>query len=140
MRYRTLGACFLALMAAACGTSEPRTLQGAVVAAQLKISRYTSGNYAEEWLRFDKRFREAIRQDDYVNYATACAKRSGRTTGLPSKLTGARLQDDDTAVVRVEYAGTKRTQVMIYEDGRWVGEPSPELAKNLGKPVGQWTC
>ena len=140
MRSRALAACVLALLTTACGTFEPRTLQGAVVAGQLKMADFTSGDYSGEWTRFSERFREAIAQDDYVRYAAACATRSGRTIGLPSKLTGARLADENTAIIRVEYAGTKRTQTMVYEDSRWVGEPSAELAKNLGKPVGQWTC
>ena len=112
---------------------QPKTLEAATAAAQEKTDRFASGDFAGEWMMFPEWFRNSVSQADYVTYSKACSK-----NGIPITVTGVRMEDTDTAIVRLDVMGFKDSRTMVYEDGQWVQEPADKIVKNIGKPVQQW--
>lgn len=120
--------------------AQPKTLEAAVAAEQENADRYSSGDYAGQWLLYSSALRNAISQDDYEAYAKRCLEETGRPEGLRFTVEGVRMDGDDTAIVRIGLLGVELSRTMVYEDGQWLQEPTDELAANFGKPVEQWTC
>ncbi len=120
--------------------SAPKTLGAATAAEQENADRYSSGDYAGQWLLYSRQLREAISQSDYVAYAKRCMKEAARPEGLTLTVEGVRMEGDDTAIVRVSLLGVKLTRTMVYEDGQWLQKPTDELTKNFGKPLAEWDC
>lgn len=116
---------------------EPQTLDAATKSAQEVADRRTSGDFAGVWLMLTKQQRNGINQADYVALQNACAK-----TGLPARVTGVRLDNFTTAVVRWNLdvpglSGIKVTKTMLYEDGKWALAPDPDFVWDYGQPVQQ---
>ncbi|MEV3902383.1 hypothetical protein AB0K11_08660 [Mycobacterium sp. NPDC050551] len=150
-RLLVAGALALAVLISGCGPKlpdqlslpteltggEPQTLETATAAAQEIADRRTSGDFAGVWLMLTKQQRDAISQADYVTLQNACAR-----TGLPAHVTGVRLDNSTTAIVRwnidiPNLSGVKVTKTMLYEDGKWLLAPDPEFVWDHGLPVQQ---
>lgn len=111
-----------------------------MAAEQENADRYSSGDYAGQWLLYSRALRDAISQDDYEAYAKRCLAETNRPEGLPFQVEGVRMDSEDKAVVRIGLLGIKKSRTMVYEDGVWLQEPTEQLVANFGKPVADWTC
>lgn len=120
--------------------AQPKTLEAATASEQENADRYSSGDYAGQWLLYSSGLRDAISQADYAKYAKRCLEETGRPEGLRFTVEGVRMDGDDKAIVRIGLLGVEISRTMVYEDGQWLQEPTDELAANFGKPIGQWTC
>lgn len=119
---------------------QPKTLEAATASEQEYVDRYSSGDYAGQWLLYSSRLRDAISQDDYEAYEKRCAAETERPEGMRFTVEGVRMDGDLTAIVRIGLLGVEQSRTMVYEDGQWFQEPSDKLAANFGKPVAQWSC
>jgi len=119
---------------------KPKTLEAATASEQENADRYSSGDYAGQWLLYSSRLRDAISQDDYEAYAKRCAAETERPEGLRLTVEGVRMDGDSKAIVRLGVLGVVQSRTMVYEDGQWLQEPTEKLVANFGKPVAQWDC
>jgi hypothetical protein len=82
---------------AAPAPAQPKTLEAATAAEQENADRYSSGDYAGQWLLYSSRLRDAISQDDYETFAKRCAEAAGSIEGMRFTVEGVRLDGDSTA-------------------------------------------
>lgn len=109
---------------------DPRTLEAATAAAQERVNRFSSGDYAGAWLLSSQQMRNSVTQNDYVSFQLTCAS---AITRLPTVVTGIRMDGPGRAIVRQELLGVQDSFAMVYEDGRWVAEPTGFWIRNAGR-------
>ncbi|MGB0878890.1 MAG: hypothetical protein ACPGXI_17785 [Mycobacterium sp.] len=108
---------------------------------QENADRYSSGDYAGQWLLYSRQLRDAISQDDYEAFAERCAEETQRPEGANLTVEGVRMEGTSKAIVRVGWLDiAKVSRTMVYEDGQWLQEPTDKLTENFGKPAAEWIC
>jgi hypothetical protein len=101
-------------------SNDPRTVAAAKVAVEA-VDRQLSGDYAGAWELYTASGKAAIGKDDFVRLQTACPPKS---RGQRAKAVQGRLEDPNTAVIRIEVAGSTAARTMRNEGGHWLIEPS----------------
>lgn len=112
-------------------SAEPKTAEAAKAAMRKVMDRALSGDAAGAWDLLSKRGKKLISRSDYVRYAEACPV----TGGITAEVTDARLETPEKAVVIVKVFTLTVSSIMIYEDGAWAAEPTPEQSASWSKPV-----
>ena len=107
--------------AAAPGGPEPKTIEGAKMAAQTVFDRFSGGDFAGAWEMYTARGKQAISRDDYVKLNTACSRK-----GLAIQLTSARMEGTDKAIVIAKQLVAAQSYTMVYEGDAWKLEPARE--------------
>ena len=107
--------------AAAAGGPEPKTLDGAKLAAQTMFARFSGGDFAGAWQMYTTKGKQAISQADYIKLNEACARK-----GIAIRLTSARMEGTDKAVVIAEQLVAAQSYTMVYENDAWRLEPAKE--------------
>ena len=107
--------------AAAAGGPEPKTIDGAKIAAQTVFDRFSGGDFAGAWEMYTAKGKQAISKDDYVKLNTACSRK-----GLAIQLTSARMEGTDRAVVIAKQLVAAQSYTMVYEGTAWKLEPAKE--------------
>jgi hypothetical protein len=118
-------------------TSSPTDVAGAVAVAQEKADRYSSGDFAGEWLLYTKDLRDNITQASYVEYSQRCSAPAKSRAGLRVLVTGSRLDNPGRAIIRYEVLGVTKSATMIYENGGWYKEPDEFLQSNYAKTASE---
>jgi hypothetical protein len=106
---------------AAAGGPEPKTVEGAKVAAQTVFDRFAGGDFAGAWDMYTAAGKQAISKDDYVKLNQACSRK-----GLAIQLSSARMEGADRAVVIAKQLVATQSYTMIYESDAWKLEPAKE--------------
>jgi hypothetical protein len=101
-------------------STDPRTV-AAARAAQEAIDRQLSGDYTGAWETYTAAGKAAISKADFVRLQTACPPKS---LNQRARVVDARLEDPNTAVVRVNLGGNIVARTLRYEGGTWLIEPS----------------
>ena len=107
--------------AAAAGGPEPKTLDGAKIAAQTMFDRFSGGDFAGAWEMYTAKGKQAITKADYVKLNEACSRK-----GLAIQLTSARMEGADRAVVIAKQLVAAQSYTMVYENDAWKLEPAKE--------------
>ena len=107
--------------AAAAGGPEPRTIEGAKIAAQTVFDRFSGGDFAGAWEMYTAAGKQAISKDDYVKLNQACSRK-----GLAIQLTSARMDGQNRAVVIAKQLVAAQSYTMVYEGDAWKLEPAKE--------------
>jgi hypothetical protein len=107
--------------AAAAGGPEPKTIEGAKMAAQTVFDRFSGGDYAGAWEMYTAKGQQAIGKDDYVKLNTACSRK-----GLAIQLSTARMDGADKAIVIAKQLVTAQSYTMVYQGDAWKLEPAKE--------------
>jgi hypothetical protein len=107
--------------AQAAGGPEPKTLDGAKVAAQTVFDRFAGGDFAGAWDMYTAAGKQAISKPDYVKLNQACSRK-----GLAIQLTSARMDGPDRAVVIAKQLVAAQSYTMVYEATAWKLEPARE--------------
>lgn len=107
--------------AAAPGSPEPKTIDGAKAAAQTVFDRFSGGDFAGAWDMYTAAGKKAITKDDYVKLNDVCSRK-----GLAIQLTSARMDGTDKAIVIAKQLVAAQSYTMVYEDGAWKLQPAPE--------------
>jgi hypothetical protein len=118
--------------APAAQTDVPETLAAATAAAQANIDRFTAGDFAGVWEHMERNVREQITKDDFVTFYETCKRPGPRL-----RVSGARMDAGDQALVLMKVNGVERSRVMVYEDGLWNMQATDDFAEHLGEPVQQ---
>ncbi len=114
-------------------SNDPRTVAAAKTAVEA-VDRQLSGDYAGAWELYTADGKAAISKDDFVRLQTACPPKS---RGQQARALEGRLEDPNTAVIRIEVAGQTAARTMRYEDGRWLIEPSDSAMADFKLGVDQ---
>jgi hypothetical protein len=101
-------------------SNDPRTVAAARAAVEA-VDRQLSGDYAGAWELYTAAGKAAISKDDFVRLQTACPPKS---RGQQARAVEGRLESPDTAVIRIEVAGSTAARTMRNEGGHWLIEPS----------------
>jgi hypothetical protein len=101
-------------------SNDPRTVAAAKAAVEA-VDRQLSGDYAGAWELYTAAGKAAISKDDFVRLQTACPPKS---RGQQARAVEGRLEDPNTAVIRIEVAGATAARTMRNEGGHWLIEPS----------------
>jgi hypothetical protein len=101
-------------------SNDPRTVAAAKAAVEA-VDRQLSGDYAGAWELYTAAGKAAISKEDFVRLNTACPPRS---RGQQARATEGRLEDPNTAVIRIEVGGSTAARTMRNEGGHWLIEPS----------------
>jgi len=101
-------------------SNDPRTVAAAKVAVEAE-NRQLSGDYAGAWELYTAAGKAAISKDDFVRLQTACPP---KLHGQQARATEGRLEDPNTAVIRIQVAGQTTARTMRNEGGHWLTEPS----------------
>jgi hypothetical protein len=101
-------------------SNDPRTVAAAKAAVEA-VDRQLSGDYAGAWELYTAAGKAAISKDDFVRLQTACPPKSH---GQQARATEGRLEDPNTAVIRIEVAGATAARTVRNEGGHWLIEPS----------------
>jgi hypothetical protein len=107
--------------AAAAGGPEPKTIDGAKLAAQTVFDRFSGGDFAGAWDMYTSAGKQAISKDDYVKLNQACSRK-----GLAITLTSARMEGTDKAIVIAKQLVAAQSYTMLYENDGWKLEPAAE--------------
>ena len=107
--------------AAAPGGPEPKTLDGAKVAAQTMFDRFSGGDFAGAWEMYNAKGKQAISKADYVKLNEACSRK-----GLAIQLTSARMDGPDRAIVIAKQLVAAQSYTMVFENNTWKLEPAKE--------------
>jgi hypothetical protein len=105
--------------AAAAGGPEPKTLDGAKIAAQTVFDRFSGGDFAGVWEMHSAKAKQAITKADYVRLNETCSRK-----GVAIQLTSARLDGPDKAIVIARKLVAAQSYTMVYETGAWKLEPA----------------
>ena len=120
--------------AAAAGGPEPKTIDGAKIAAQTVFDRFSGGDFAGAWDMYTDAGKKAITKADYVKLNTACSRK-----GLAITLSSARMEGADRAVVIAKQLVAAQSYTMVYEKDSWKLEPAKEglalYAKGADKAI-----
>src|SRR3954452_12465073 len=100
--------------AAAAGGPEPKTIEGAKIAAQTVFDRFSGGDFAGAWEMYSTAGQKAITKADYVKLNTACSRK-----GLAIQLSTARMEGTDRAVVIAKQLAAAQSYTMVYESTAW---------------------
>jgi hypothetical protein len=114
-------------------SNDPRTVAAAKVAVEAE-NRQLSGDYAGAWELYTAAGKAAISKDDFVRLQTACPP---KLHGQQARATEGRLEDPNTAVIRVEVAGQTTARTMRNEGGHWLTEPSDSALADFKLGVDQ---
>lgn len=106
--------------AQAAGGPEPKTLDGAKLAAQTVFDRFAGGDFAGAWDMYTATGKQAISKADYVELNQVCSRK-----GLAIQLTSARMDGPDRAVVIAKQLAAAQSYTMRYEATAWKLEPAP---------------
>jgi len=113
---------------------QPKTIEGAKIAAQTVFDRFSGGDFAGAWDLYTAAGKRAISKADYVRLNTACSRQ-----GLAIQLTSARREGADKAVVIARQLVAAQSYTMVYETGSWRLEPAEEglalYAKGADKAI-----
>ena len=101
-------------------STDPR-IAAAARAAQEAMNRQLSGDYGGAWDTYTAAGKAAISRADFVRLQTACPPKG---LNQSARVVGARSQDANTVVARIEVAGATTARTMRYEGGTWLIEPS----------------
>jgi len=119
---------------AAADGPQPKTIEGAKIAAQTVFDRFSGGDFAGAWDMYTAAGKRAISKADYVKLNTACSRQ-----GLAIQLTSARMEGTDKAVVIARQLVAAQSYTMVYETGSWKLEPAEEglalYAKGADKAI-----
>ena len=85
------------------------------------MDRQLSGDYGGAWDTYTAAGKAAISRADFIRLQTACPPKS---LNKQAKVVGARLDDANTAVIRLDVGGAVGARTMRYENGKWMLEPS----------------
>ena len=107
--------------AAAAGGPEPKTIEGAKVAAQTVFDRFSGGDFAGAWDMYTAAGKKAISKEDYVKLNQVCSRK-----GLAIQLTSARMDGPDKAVVIAKQLVAAQSYTMVYEGNAWKLAPAQE--------------
>jgi hypothetical protein len=107
--------------AAGANGTEPKTIDGARIAAQTVFDRFSGGDFAGAWDMYDAAGKAAITQADYVKLNDACSRK-----GLAITLSSARMEGTDRAIVIAKQLVATQSYTMVYENGHWLLEPAKE--------------
>ena len=107
--------------AAAADGPQPKTVEGAKIAAQTVFDRFSGGDFAGAWDMYTAAGKQAISKDDYVKLNQACSRK-----GLAIQLTSARMEGADRAVVIAKQLVAAQSYTMVYEGDAWKLEPAKE--------------
>lgn len=114
-------------------SNDPRTVAAAKAAVEAE-NRQLSGDYAGAWELYDAAGKAAISKDDFVRLQTACPP---KLHGQQARATEGRLEDPNTAVIRIEVAGQTTARTMRNEGGHWLTEPSDSAMADFRLGVDQ---
>jgi hypothetical protein len=106
--------------AQAAGGPEPKTLDGAKLAAQTVFDRFAGGDFAGAWEMYTTAGKQAISKADYIKLNQTCSRK-----GLAIQLTSARMDGPDRAVVVAKQLLAAQSYTMVYEATAWRLEPAP---------------
>jgi hypothetical protein len=116
-------------------TAEPRTAEAAKAAAQILFDRYSARDFGAVWDMYAARGKAAVSRADFVKLNQACP---AWPAGLPINVTNAYMEGDRRALVVIKVGNLETdSYAMDYEDGHWLGEPSPEVLAEYAKGVDQ---
>jgi hypothetical protein len=107
--------------AAAAGGPEPKTLEGAKIAAQTVFDRFSGGDFAGVWEMHSAKAKQTITKADYVKLNETCSRK-----GVAIQLTSARLDGPDRAIVIARKLVAAQSYTMVYEADGWKLEPAKE--------------
>jgi hypothetical protein len=107
--------------AAAAGGPEPKTVEGAKVAAQTVFDRFSGGDFAGVWELHTAKAKQTITKADYVKLNETCSRK-----GVAIQLTSARMEGTDKAVVIARKLLAAQSYTMVYEGTAWKLEPAKE--------------
>lgn len=120
--------------AAQAGGPEPKTLDGAKIAAQTLFSRFGGGDFGGAYEMYSAAGKAAISKADYVKLNEACTQK-----GIAIQLDSARMEGSDKAVVIARQLVTTQSYTMVYERDAWKLEPIKEgldlYAKGADKAI-----
>ena len=114
-------------------SNDPRTVAAAKVAVEA-VNRQLAGDYAGAWELYTASGKAAISKDDFVRLQTACPPKS---KGQQAKALEGRLEDPNTAVIRLEVGGATAARTMRNEGGKWLIEPSDSAMADFKLGVDQ---
>jgi hypothetical protein len=106
---------------AAAGGPEPKTLDGAKIAAQTVFDRFSGGDFGGAWDMYTATGKQAISKADYVKLNEACSRK-----GLSIQLSSARMEGTDKAVVIAKQLVAAQSYTMVYENDAWKLEPAKD--------------
>jgi hypothetical protein len=107
--------------AAAAAGPEPKTVEGAKIAAQTVFDRFSGGDFAGVWEMHTAKAKQTITKADYVKLNETCSRK-----GVAIQLTSARLEGTDKAVVVARKLLAAQSYTMVYETDAWKLEPAKE--------------
>ena len=107
--------------AAAPGGPEPKTVEGAKIAAQTVFDRFSGGDFAGVWDMHTGAAQQAITKADYVRLNETCSRK-----GIAIQLTSARLEGTDKAIVIARKLVATQSYTMAYENNAWKLAPAKE--------------
>jgi hypothetical protein len=114
-------------------SNDPRTVAAAKVAVEA-VNRQLSGDYAGAWELYTASGKAAISKDDFVRLQTACPPKA---KGQQAKALEGRLEDPNTAVIRLQVAGETAARTLRNEGGHWLIEPSDSAMADFKLGVDQ---
>jgi hypothetical protein len=114
-------------------TNDPRTVAAAKVAVEA-VDRQLSGDYAGAWELYTTAGKAAISKDDFVRLQAACPPKD---KGQQARALEGRLQDPNTAVIRLQVAGSTAARTLRNESGQWRIEPSDSAMADFKLGVDQ---
>ncbi len=114
-------------------SNDPRTVAAAKVAVGA-VDRQLAGDYAGAWELYTADGKAAVSKDGFVRLQTACPPKAH---GQQARALEGRLEDPNTAVIRVEVAGQTTARAMRNEGGQWHIEPSDSAMADFKLGVDQ---
>jgi hypothetical protein len=114
-------------------SNDPRTVAAAKVAVEA-VDRQLSGDYAGAWELYTAAGKAAISKDDFVRLQTTCPPKD---KGQQARALEGRLEDPNTAVIRLEVAGSTAARTVRNEGGQWLIEPSDSAMADFKLGVDQ---
>jgi hypothetical protein len=106
--------------AAAVAGPEAKTVDGAKSAAQIVFDRFAGGDYSGAWDMYTAAGKAAITRADYVKLNETCSRK-----GIAIKLSSARMDGTDKAIVIAKQLESAQSYTMIYEKDAWHLSPAP---------------
>ncbi|WP_433313071.1 hypothetical protein [Micromonospora chersina] len=117
---------------------EPKTVEAAKALEEKALDAYAAGDWRGVWDLYTKEGRAAITRDAYYRAQTEC----NPITGVDFRITGARMEGTDKAVVTYKRLNVAGTAEVRYEDGQWRHQPRPdslkEYALGYDKMLDRW--
>lgn len=102
-------------------TAAPKTVQAVKAAAREQADAYSSGDFGAAWDQWTKSAKKLLDRDGYIELAKMCD-----FGGVPLEVSSARLEGDDTAIVRIGLGNFLTAYTMRYEGGQWRWQPNDD--------------